>query len=289
MKKPKIVQSYWSKAYKNSPNSGWAFKETHYMSWALSCLQLRKFYDEVELVTDSEGADLLINKLHLPYTSCKPVLDKLVDENPAVWALGKIAAYEAQEVPFIHVDGDIYIWKPFPKRIEEADIAAQNVEKNYPFGINLLKEMHEKKFSFPLSPSPGDMCESNMGIVGGHDLDFFKAYCSLIYSFLDSNRDKLESLSGGVSSVNTIMEQYLMYEYAKKRGKKVEYLICRLPDTEMYKLTLFSLLPRDVSFIHNIGSNKKREITSDRLARLLYCAYPQYYTHITNLLKHNTI
>ena len=135
-----------SKAYKNSPNSGWAFKETHYMSWALSCLQLRKFYDEVELVTDSEGADLLINKLHLPYTSCKPVLDKLVDENPAVWALGKIAAYEAQEVPFIHVDGDIYIWKPFPKRIEEADIAVQNVEKNYPFGINLLKEMHEKKF-----------------------------------------------------------------------------------------------------------------------------------------------
>ena len=183
MKKPKIVQSYWSKAYKNSPNSGWAFKETHYMSWALSCLQLRKFYDEVELVTDSEGADLLINKLHLPYTSCKPVLDKLVDENPAVWALGKIAAYEAQEVPFIHVDGDIYIWKPFPKRIEEADIAAQNVEKNYPFALTCLKRCMRRN------------SESNMGIVGGHDLDFFKAYCSLIYSFLDSNRDKLESLS----------------------------------------------------------------------------------------------
>lgn len=63
MKKPKIVQSYWSKAYKNFPNSGWAFKETHYMSWGLSCLQLKQFYDEVELITDSEGADLLINKL----------------------------------------------------------------------------------------------------------------------------------------------------------------------------------------------------------------------------------
>ena len=68
MKKTKIVQSYWSKAYKNSPNSGWAFRETHYMSWALSCLQLKQFYDEIELITDSEGADLLINKLHLPYS-----------------------------------------------------------------------------------------------------------------------------------------------------------------------------------------------------------------------------
>ncbi len=289
MKKTKIVQSYWSKAYKNSPNSGWAFRETHYMSWALSCLQLKQFYDEIELITDSEGADLLINKLHLPYTSYLTTLDKLNDENPAIWTLGKIAAYEMQQEPFIHVDGDIYIWKPFPKRIENAGIVAQNIEKNYTFGINLLGEMRNMDFFFPFLPSTGDMYESNMGIVGGHDLDFFKDYCSLVYNFLDSNRDKLESLSGGVSSVNTIMEQYLMYEYAKRRGKEVEYLIPNLPSSRMYKLTLFSLLPIDVSFIHNIGSNKKREITSDRLARLLYCAYPQYYAHVSNLLKQKTV
>lgn len=219
MKKTKIVQSYWSKAYKNSPNNGWAFRETHYMSWALSCLQLKQFYDEVELVTDSEGANLLINKLHLPYTSCLTTLDKLNDENPAIWALGKIAAYEVQQESFIHVDGDIYIWKPFPKRIENAGIVAQNIEKNYPFGIKLLSEMRDRYFSFPFLPSAGDMCEANMGIVGGHELDFFRDYCSLVYSFLDSNRDKLETLSGGVSSINTIMEQYLMYEYAKQISK----------------------------------------------------------------------
>ena len=142
------MQSYWSKAYKNFPNSGWAFKETHYMSWGLSCLQLKQFYDEVELITDSEGADLLINKLHLPYTSCKTTLDKLNNENPAIWALGKIVAYEEQQEPFIHVDGDVYIWNSFPKRIEEAGIVAQNIEKNYPFGIMLLEEMKKKHFSF---------------------------------------------------------------------------------------------------------------------------------------------
>ena len=26
MKAPRIVQSYWSKAYQNTPNSGWAFR-----------------------------------------------------------------------------------------------------------------------------------------------------------------------------------------------------------------------------------------------------------------------
>lgn len=216
-------------------------------------------------------------------------MDNLSEENPALWALGKIAAYEAQQVPFIHVDGDIYIWKPFPTRIENAGILAQNVEKNYPYGINLLNEMHEKGFSFPFQPSSADMCETNMGIIGGNDLDFFNDYCSLVYRFLETNRKKLDSLSKGVSSVNTIMEQYLMYEYVEQRGKKVEYLIANLPHTEMYKLTLFSLLPRDVSFVHNIGTNKKREITSDRLARLLYCAHPECYSHISNLLKQNII
>lgn len=36
MKAPKIVQNYWSKAYQNTPNCGWPFNESHYMSWALS-------------------------------------------------------------------------------------------------------------------------------------------------------------------------------------------------------------------------------------------------------------
>lgn len=160
MKAPRIVQSYWSKAYQNTPNSGWAFRESHYMSWALSCLQLKQFYDEIELVTDSEGADLLINKLHLPYTSCLTILDKLKNENPAIWALGKIAAYEVQQEPFIHVDGDIYIWKPFPKRIEEVGIVAQNIEKNYSMGINLLDEMRDKNFTFPFHLSLVDIFAS---------------------------------------------------------------------------------------------------------------------------------
>lgn len=252
MGKIKIVQSYWSKAYKNSHNYGWACKDSHYMSWALSCLQLRKFYDNVELVTDSEGAELLIDKLHLPYTSYNTTLDNLNNKNPEIWALGKIAAYNEQHEPFIHVDGDIYIWKPFPKRIEEADIVAQNIEKDYPYGINLLKEMIEKKFFFPFQTSIEDMCEANMGIFGGHDIDFIHKYCNLVYNFLDSNINKIETLSEGVTSINTIMEQYLIFEYAKKHDKKIEYIIDMLPYKEMYKLTLFNLLPKEVSFIHRL-------------------------------------
>mgnify|MGYP000084925178 FL=1 len=65
----KIVQTFWSgganpleKAY------GWPLPEYNMMSWVLSCLSLRKYYDDVELYTDKLGYELLIEKLRLPYT-----------------------------------------------------------------------------------------------------------------------------------------------------------------------------------------------------------------------------
>lgn len=45
---------------------GWARPEYHLMSWALSCLQLKKIYGNVELYANNTAAELLINDLKLP-------------------------------------------------------------------------------------------------------------------------------------------------------------------------------------------------------------------------------
>src|ERR1700730_5036463 len=128
----KIIQSFWSKPSREISSDksmgGWLEKKNNYMSWALSCLQFRSFYDEVELVTDRYGYDLLINQLELPYTNVKIVLDDLNDFHSDLWALGKIYAYSLQDEPFIHADGDIYIWEKFSDKIENAELVAQNIE-----------------------------------------------------------------------------------------------------------------------------------------------------------------
>jgi len=79
----RIIQSYWSKPFnmcKTNENArgGWCNPTFFYMSWALSCITLRRFYRNVELYTDQVGADLLINKLELPYTKVHVVLDKII-------------------------------------------------------------------------------------------------------------------------------------------------------------------------------------------------------------------
>src|ERR1700749_4013895 len=104
----KIVQSFWSAPYlfskKESPgsrfNGGWPEKRFNYFSWALSCLQLSKFYTDVELITDSRGKDLLIDKMALPYTTVKVRLDELDRYDPGLWALGKILSYAQNDEPF---------------------------------------------------------------------------------------------------------------------------------------------------------------------------------------------
>ena len=52
----------------------------------ISCNQLRRYYDDVTLVTDSQGYDVLINKLHLPYTDVIVSLDCLNHYNPNLFA-----------------------------------------------------------------------------------------------------------------------------------------------------------------------------------------------------------
>ena len=83
----KIIQSFWT-GNKNSltDSYGWLLPIFNYLSWIISCNQLRRYYDDVTLVTDSQGYDVLINKLHLPYTDVIVSLDCLNHYNQNLFA-----------------------------------------------------------------------------------------------------------------------------------------------------------------------------------------------------------
>lgn len=67
---------------------GWIDSEHHLTAWALSCIKLREFYDDVVLYTDSQGKKILGDCLHLPYTEIKVVYDNLKCRQ-AHWAYPK--------------------------------------------------------------------------------------------------------------------------------------------------------------------------------------------------------
>ena len=142
----KFVQSCWSCGHKNllTHNAGWYAPEYSLMAWALSCLQLKKYYKNVVLYVDTVSAKMLIDELKLPYSEIECSLDEFSFYHPQLWALPKIDTYSRQHAPFLHVDGDVFIWKPFDDYLLEAGLIAQNKESGDEYYENIMQSLQRE-------------------------------------------------------------------------------------------------------------------------------------------------
>jgi hypothetical protein len=290
----KIVQTYWSSSLQQQPlhnAGGWLSAEYHWQSWALSVLQLRQFYDEVELITDAAGKAVLIDTLNLPYTSVRVVLDEALSAYPHdLWALAKIHAYSIQKEPFMHVDGDVYIWKRFEDHIEQAPLVAQNFEVDFPFYRKplatiknefqnvptcMLNEIHEEKSIF----------SSNAGVIGGQNYGFFKEYKQLAFGIIDSNAQTLTKIA--YNFLNICIEQFLYYCLAKEKSIAMCYVIDNQGqfDPTYPGFANFHKVPFDDWYIHCMAEYKRQEVVVRHLSKRLRQDHPSYYYRILRLCQ----
>ena len=252
----------------------------------MSCLQFRKYYDKVELVTDKKGKEIFIDQLKLPYTKVEVVLDDLNDYHPQLWALGKIYCYEMQNEPFIHADGDVFVWERFDKTFEEAPLVAQHLEVGFNYYYRLLNQVKEH-FEYISSCLQKDWAENeivyayNSGIIGGTDVDLFKEYAQESLTFLHRNQHLL-------SKVNVedfaVFDQYFFYCFTREHQKQV---LCYADNV---KITFegfddFLGIPGKNKFLHILNISKKKIQNCELLAFRLRKDYPEYYYRILHLLK----
>lgn len=294
----KIVQSYWSKPILKKTNlnstdrkvGGWLNRKTNYMSWALSCLQFRKYYDEVELVTDKLGYDLLISKLGLPYTSVKVILDDLNDYHPDLWALGKIYTYSVQDKPFIHADGDVYIWGKLFSGVDAKPLYAQNIERFEEFYKPVYQSLVKNFVYIPAAlldfERRSGSTAINAGIIGGHDLDFFKEYAKGAFEFVDRNTSYLDKIN--IGKFNPIFEQSYFYALADQKKTPIECLFNDLINNSFDGMADFTGVPGKVKFIHTMAGYKKMKNIEIQLRDRLQIDHPEYYYRIDRLL-HNCL
>ncbi|TAL66622.1 MAG: hypothetical protein EPN88_08140 [Bacteroidetes bacterium] len=292
----KIVQTLWTKPVfedesnevQNRFHGGWLSKKYNYMAWTLSCLQFKKFYDNVELVTDKRGKQLLIDILNLPYTSVRVELDCLNHYPTSLWTLPKIYTYKIQEEPFIHVDGDVFIWEKFGKNVESAQLCSQQLVIDHKPQYITIEEI-ETHLNFIPACIRKNRAEnkvlriSNAGLFGGTDLDFFREFVKLSFEFVDKNLSQLSKLKSG--NFGMIFEEYLFYCLAKEKGIEVTYLLEPLVDNFTgTRLVDFETIPSKTIFIHPVGTYKKYQQICDLLASTLLMNYPDHYYRIMSLL-----
>ncbi len=290
----RIIQSIWTATNADMLNNsfGWLSPEYHLMGWALSCLQLKQFYPKVVLYADTTASKMLIDTLKLPYDEVVCNLDTLNHYDTRLWALPKIKAYSLQEQPFLHVDGDVFVWKKFDDTLLNSPLIAQNKDEITSF-VKTIKNL-ETNFSFFPDEIIADRKTNeniqsyNAGIYGGSDITFFKEYAFKAFEFVNKNKRHFSKTD--ISEFNVIYEQYLFYCLAKDQNKKVNVLFSKTyKDNEYIGFGDFDKIPFEKQYIHLFSDYKKSESKCVQMANRLRLDYPEYYYKIIALFRKSKI
>lgn len=289
----RIIQSAWSCKQPDllTTNSGWLAPEYNLMAWTLSCMQLKKYYSDVVLYCDSVSAKMLIDILQLPYSEVICNLDVLNKYHSQLWALPKIYSYSQQEKPFLHVDGDVFIWKKFEENLTKGNLIAQNIEFSTDYYEKIMVTLEAGLTYFPKEilrerKLKNPILAYNAGIFGGTDISFFKKYTSEAFEFVDRNLNNLSKIN--VVNFNIFFEQYLFYCLAKEQRINVRVLKSNKIGDNQYKgFGDFARVPYEKQYLHLLGNYKKSEFICKQMANRLRQDYPHYYYKIIELFKVN--
>ena len=272
---------------------GWAAPEYHLMSWALSCLQLCKIYGNITLYANSQAAHLLIDTLQLPYTEMHLTHDQLRLIHPDLWALPKLYTYSLQETPFLHIDGDVFLFNPFHPHLLDGELIAQNIEVATEYYTSTQRELMQYFTFFP--PCVRKEFDSgipiqavNAGILGGNNLSFIRNYTHQAFEYINKNANNLQHIN--VDHFNVFFEQHLFYALVHENGNAIQVLFEDIVNDNGYlHLGDFHDVPFNRSYLHLLGHFKRDEFTCIQMANKLKELYPEYYYRIIALFHDKNI
>jgi hypothetical protein len=290
----RAVWSFWSKPFQRSMGRTWRGPLHHCLAWGLSLRLARRYYRETVLVTDKAGAAFLVDQLGLPFTHVSTDLEQIRKADAGWWALGKLLAYSLQDEPFVHLDTDVFLWKPLPPRVAEAAVFGQCPENYHSIdqwcgprtiedvfarhGLKLPEEWHWSRARW------GDrFCEANCGIAGGTRVDFLRYYARLALDIiLKPEHAPAWAELPGKDGFNQIMEQFLLaacVEYhqlhpdSRHRGIHIRYLFPTIDQA------FDPAQSARVGFTHLCGDLKANAFVADRLEQRVKREDPKFYRH----------
>lgn len=287
------VWSFWSRPHYAGHGFQWPDLCSFLLAWGLSVQLGRRHFQRLMLVTDDRGARLLAERLQLPFDTVAVLLNELDDVDPHWWALGKLYAYRAQTEPFVHVDGDVFLWQPLPATLLSAPVLAQHPEHfclidqwSY-YHVRELEDLFlSTGGSLPAewrwySASSELQTACNCGIVGGQHVDFLRHYAELGIQMArrPENVPAWKRWPHG-PLVNILVEQYLLHasvQYHRQHraspfaGVEVRYLF------PTWAAALDPATTSRAGYTHVIGAAKSNPHLMRDLAARVRQDYPELY------------
>jgi hypothetical protein len=287
----RAVWSFWTLPYRARRGFAWEQDLTHCLSWVLSVESARPHFDSIALHTDDAGAALLVDRFGLNFNHVSTSLNALDDEDPDWWMQGKLHTYAEQQEPFVHLDSDVYLFKPLPARVLSAGVLAQHPEQ-----IGAFSPWYDVETCEVAIRAHGDgqippewtwyrtfvteQTAACCGIFGGHRLDFIHDYARTALALLQSpgNRHAFDHISRK-RVLNPFFEQYLLAACARFHKMEIEYLFS---SWEQALQTAVS-----AGFAHLMADAKGGSSVAARLEQRVANQWPQTFERCQALLNNN--
>ncbi|MBD1911929.1 MULTISPECIES: DUF6734 family protein [unclassified Leptolyngbya] len=298
------VWSFWTKPFRAHRQTIWLSEKHHLLAWILSLETARKHYPETALITDDEGAQMLVDGLGLQFDAVSTELNALHDQDPDWWVLGKLWAYRSQSHPFIHVDSDVFLWKALPPDLATAPVLTQNPEY-FVFGEHdatcwwYRPEIFDQRVRQTGGWLPDEwhaylVQRSNRayccGIFGGTQVDFIRHYADLALQIATHPRNQaaFEHMDNKPGDC-LLIEQYFLaacVNYHRQHpntpfpGVAMECLFAT-PESAFSEEQ-----PQQLGYTHLIGNAKHDVAIAHRLEQRVARDYPEQYERCLQYVAH---
>jgi len=296
----KIIQSFWSKPFEKPYDDsfesrfmgGFPLKRYFIYTWALSILRLKEHFNDVHLVTDDFGKQLMIDALEFPYSTFSTELNEIADIPSKFWCSGKLHAFAKTKQPFLHFDGDVILGDNFNKNITSKNIIAEyhyeDKPKIYQGALNYLKD---EKSNFIKTNKIIEIINAvnyiykdyNLGIVGGNDYAFLNEFAIESIKLIERNKSVITTNEFSPGFLNCFIEQFSFYNLVQEKGKIVDLCITTKFDTIYdYQRDILNQITTNFSFIHLHNTYKLNYYTLPE--KWLKSYYPKIYDKINMVI-----
>lgn len=268
----RAVFSYCNNEESFNNKAGFKYYSDFLFSMAFATELAGRHFKEVHVVTSTWGEKIL-KAAGIRATEFSTELDGMKHISKWWWAYGKLIAENLQTKPFVHIDNDVFLWKPLPKRILEARLCFQSKEQmnipNYKW-YDVLKPCWNAAQIRPQTIVDNEVTDYvyNCGISGGWDLKFFKEWiqCSSEYIFAQENQKTFfDDFRQVLMHQNLFHEQYFAAALIKAHNLRGEVQVIAdevkdlLPATNRGYTHLWGVTKTNQETMSKVRANLRKE------------------------------
>ena len=241
----------------------------------------------------------MVDGLGLEFSEAEATLNRLDNSEPDMWAAGKFFAYLEQNEPFVHLDYDVFLFKPLPLYFENAQVFAQSEEpflnwsEYSPYRPQVIEALIDgtpsawlpKEWRWYSANKDGNKKGICCGIFGGANLKFIHYYAETALRFLELPQNRRAMLVSPERKwiimhveqyyLAALLDYYQMENQTKFMGLNMRYLL------DYRKLDEDA---QNKGYVHLIGKAKESPTVIEKLERRVREHYPVRFERLEQFL-----